>query len=157
MIRISRLTDYGIVLMSHMAADPARQHNAAELAVEARLPAPTVSKLLRMLGRDGLLASHRGVKGGYSLTRAPQQITVADVIRALEGPIALTTCNSDALGECEHEQLCPVRGHWHRINRAVREALEGISMSEMASAVRPMALPLAIVGRPEERVRGNAT
>ena len=131
MIRIARLTDYGIVLLTHMAARPHRLHNAAELAGDVGLPAPTVSKLLRILAREGLLASHRGVKGGYGLAKPTDEISVASIIRALEGPIALTTCNSDLPGECAHEPLCPVRGPWHRINEAVRRALEGVRLSDM--------------------------
>lgn len=132
MIRISRLTDYGIVLMSYMAVHPEHVHNATEVATEAHLPAPTVSKLLRALAREGLLASHRGVKGGYSLARPAEAITVASIIRALEGPIALTTCTTKSPSDCEHEPICPVRGHWNRINLAIRQALEGVTLSDMA-------------------------
>lgn len=133
MVRISRLTDYGVLLMSVMAARPREVHNAAEVAAEARLPLPTVSKLLRVLARQGLLVSHRGAKGGYSLAQAPDRITVASVIQALEGPIGLTLCAVESHGDCEHEPLCRVRRHWHKINRAIRTALEGITLSEMAT------------------------
>jgi FeS assembly SUF system regulator len=143
MIRISRLTDYGIVLMSHMAAHPDETHNAAEIALAARLPMPTVSKLLRQLAHEGLLTSQRGVKGGYSLARRPEEISVATIIRVLEGPIALTACVTDLPGECEHESQCPVRGHWHRINLAVREALDGITLSDMATPLPAAILPTA--------------
>lgn len=150
MIRISRLTDYGIVVMSYLAAHPDRFHNAAEVALGARLPAPTVSKLLRLLTRERLLESHRGVKGGYGLARAAEHISLADVIRALDGPIALTTCNTSLPGECEHEPQCPVRGHWYRINQAVRQALEGVRLSEMAvpatPAIERSALPIQTRG-----------
>lgn len=132
MIRISRLTDYGIVLMSYMAAKPDGIHNAAEAAAEAHLPLPTVSKLLRVLTHEGLLTSHRGVKGGYTLAREPEQISVASIIRALEGPIALTVCADDPSGDCELELLCPVRAPWQKINQAIRQALEDISLAEMA-------------------------
>ena len=107
MIRISRLTDYGIVLMSHMAAHGDRVHNATEVAAEAHLPLPTVSKLLRLLAKEGLLESHRGVKGGYGLARPAEDITVGTIITALEGPIAITTCTNDSPGECEHEPHLP--------------------------------------------------
>jgi FeS assembly SUF system regulator len=138
MIKIGRLTDYGIVLMSYMASHRGRAHNAAEMAAEAHLPVPTVSKLLRELARGGLLASQRGVHGGYVLARDPQQISVAQIITALEGPIALTACSGgDADPDCEHESMCPVRGHWTRINRAIRTALEGVTLAEMASPPRP--------------------
>ena len=136
MIRISRLTDYGIVLMTHMAAHDDRVHNAAEVAAEAHLPAPTVSKLLRLLTKEGLLESHRGVKGGYGLARRAEDITVGNIIKALEGPIAITEC-VDVQSGCSHEPICPVRGRWHRINAALREALAGISLAEMAETPRP--------------------
>jgi FeS assembly SUF system regulator len=156
MIRISRLTDYGIVLMSHMAAHPDETHNAAEIALAARLPVPTVSKLLRQLAHEGLLTSHRGVKGGYSLARRPEEISVASIIRVLEGPIALTACVTDLPGECEHESQCPVRGHWSRINHAVREALDGISLSDMASPMPAHMLPTAGNGRAGSGADGNS-
>jgi DNA-binding IscR family transcriptional regulator len=81
------------------------------------------------------------VKGGYGLARVAEHISLADVIRALDGPIALTTCNTSLPGECEHEPQCPVRGHWHRINQAVRQALEGVRLSEMALPAALSVLP----------------
>jgi FeS assembly SUF system regulator len=132
MIRISRLTDYGIVLMSYMATHPERVHNAAEVAADAHLPLPTVSKLLRLLTHEGLLESHRGVKGGYLLAKRPEDISLAGIIRALDGPIALTTCTTSSPGDCEHEPICPLRSHWRRINLAIRAALESIPLSEMS-------------------------
>ncbi|MGH7790652.1 MAG: SUF system Fe-S cluster assembly regulator [Candidatus Binatia bacterium] len=141
MIRISRLTDYGILLMSHIAAHPERVHNATEVASEARLPAPTVSKLLRLLTKEGLLASHRGVKGGYGLARRPIDISVGQIVAALEGPIAITTCTGSTPGDCEHESLCPVRGHWHLINLAIRQALESITLADMAGRPQHLRLP----------------
>ena len=131
MIRITKQTDYGIVLLTHLAADPERQYNAPELAAEAHLPLPMVSKILKLLAREGLLVSHRGVKGGYSLARQPQAISMAEIIAALEGPIAITECIS-VEGDCSHEPLCPVHSNWRRINQAVRTALEGITLAEMA-------------------------
>lgn len=145
MIRISRLTDYGIVILSYMAAHPNQVHNATAVAAGVGLPLPTVGKLLRAFARGGLLASHRGINGGYSLARAPEEISVAAIIRALEGPIGLTVCKVDSPGDCEHEPLCPVRSHWQRINQAIRHALEGITLSEMATPVSPHFL--AAVGR----------
>jgi FeS assembly SUF system regulator len=137
MLRITKQTDYGIVLLSRMAAEPARLFNAPELATEAQLPLPTVSKILKLLARDGVLASHRGVKGGYSLARAPEAISVAEVIVSLEGPIAMTECidDSPSVGNCQQEGHCALQANWQVINRAVRHALDGIT-------VRDMALPL---------------
>jgi len=92
MLRITKQTDYGIVLLSRMAAEPDRLFNAPELSAEAQLPLPTVSKILKLLARDGVLASHRGVHGGYSLARPPRQITVDQIVGSLEGRIAMTEC-----------------------------------------------------------------
>jgi FeS assembly SUF system regulator len=141
MIRISRLADYGIVLLSHMAARPDDVHTAAELASETHLPAPTVGKLLRILTRHGLLESHRGVNGGYGLARAPEDITVARAVAALEGPIAITTCTSAMPSDCSHEPICPVRGHLNLINLAIRQALDSVTLADLARRPRAMPLP----------------
>jgi FeS assembly SUF system regulator len=132
MIRLSRLADYGMVLMSHFAQDPGAVHNAVDLAADTLLPMPTVSKLLGRFAHSGLLISHRGAKGGYELAREPARITVADVIAAVDGPIALTQC-IDGPGSCDVESLCPTRAGWHRINRALKEALEGVSLAEIGA------------------------
>jgi FeS assembly SUF system regulator len=136
MIRITKQTDYGIVLLTHLAAQADRQLNAPELAAETQLPLPMVSKILKLLVREGLLVSHRGVKGGYSLGRLPEEITMAEIISSLEGPIAITEC-IEVSSDCSHEQLCPVRSNWQRINEAVRGALEGITLAEMTSPLAP--------------------
>lgn len=134
-IRLSKLADYGIVIMTHMARGPERQQTAPEIAAQTHLPLPMASKILKALVHAGLLVSHRGVKGGYGLARAAQEISVADVIVALEGPIALTACIEHGSGECDIKALCPARANWRRINDAIREALEGITIMEMAHAV----------------------
>jgi FeS assembly SUF system regulator len=148
MIRISRLTDYGIVLLSHMAARPDHVHTAAELAAETHLPLPTVSKLLRLLAREGLLQSQRGVNGGYGLARAPEDITVSRAVAALEGPIALTTCTSAVPSDCSHEPICPVRGHLHLINLAIRQALDSVTLADLGRRPRAIPLPTARGPRP---------
>ncbi len=131
MIRITKQTDYGIVLLNHLATHRDRQYNAPDLALETHLPLPMVSKILKLLAREGLLVSHRGVKGGYGLARVPEAITMAEIIVALEGPIAITEC-IDLSGDCFHEQACQVRSNWQRINEALRTALQGITLAEMA-------------------------
>jgi len=136
MIRITKQTDYGIVLLTHLAAHPERTFNAPELAAETRLPPPMVSKTLKLLAREGLLASHRGVRGGYGLAQPAEEITMTRVISALEGPIAITEC-IDLSGECSHERICPTRNNWQRINHALKEALDRISLAEMAPPIRP--------------------
>ena len=137
MIRLSKLADYGIVIMTNLARQPERQHNAPEIAAQSHIPLPMVSKILKALARAGLLASHRGAKGGYGLARPAEAISVAEVIAALDGPIALTACIEDGPGGCEIEALCPARANWQRINDAIRGALDDISMAEMAQAIPP--------------------
>jgi FeS assembly SUF system regulator len=131
MIRITRQTDYGIILLTYLAGQPADLvHTARDVAEAAGLPLPMVSKILKVLAREGLLATKRGVKGGYCLALPPESITLAQVIHALEGPIGMTDCAS-APGSCEWEPRCPVRVNWQRISGAVREALDKIPLSEM--------------------------
>lgn len=150
MIRLSKLADYGIVIMTHLARRPARQQTAPEIAALSHLPLPMASKILKGLVHAGLLVSHRGAKGGYGLARSPAEITVADVIVALEGPIALTSCIEHGPGECDIEALCPARANWQRINDAIREALEGVTLIDMADAVpAAFAVPMTEVGRRE--------
>ncbi len=131
MIRITKLTDYGIVLMSQLAAHPQRPFAAPELAAEAHLPLPMVSKILKRLTRAGLLASHRGVHGGYGLARPASEVSVVEILEALEGPIAMTECSDLAPGLCSTEPFCPVSRNWRRINKAISEALAGITLAEM--------------------------
>lgn len=138
MIRISRLTDYGIVLLSHMATQHAQAASASDLAEALHLPLPTVSKLLGMLSRAGLLESQRGAKGGYALAALPAEISIIRIVEALEGPVALTLCSGDVASDCEYEGVCHLPGHWRRINGAIRAALEGISLAEIVTP-QPMA------------------
>lgn len=133
MIRMTKQTDYGFVLLSRLASEPDRVVNAPDLAAECRLPLPMVSKILKMLARAGVVRSHRGVKGGYSLARLPAEISADQIVRALEGPVALTVCIDGSPGECDLEAHCSVRGHWQRINVAVEGALARISLAELTA------------------------
>jgi FeS assembly SUF system regulator len=157
-IRLSKLADYGIVIMTNLARQPGRHHNAPEIAARSHIPQPMVSKILKALARAGLLTSQRGAKGGYGLARPAEAISVAEVISALDGPIALTACIEDGPGGCEIEALCPARANWHRINDAIRSALDGISMAEMAQAI-PLAFGPPLLGLrrgPPEKPFGTA-
>jgi FeS assembly SUF system regulator len=122
------------VLLARIAREPDwHTRSVRELAAETHVPLPTVSKLLKALTRSGLLVSHRGVKGGYGLARRPEQITVAQVISALDGPIAITDCSAETgVSRCELERLCAVRTNWQRINVAIRDALESLTLADMA-------------------------
>ena len=140
MIRLTKLTDYSVVLMSHLAAEPETQVTSSSLAQATQISPPTVSKILKVLSREGLLVSHRGANGGYTLARAPRKISVAEVIAAMEGPIAMTEC-ADLHAECAQESFCKVRGNWQRINEAVHDALASISLEEMAQPFGVLAEP----------------
>ena len=135
MIRLSRLADYGVVLACQMAVKADCCHNAFDLAAATGLPAPTVSKLLAALARAGVLVSQRGAKGGYRLARPPGAITAADIVSAVDGPIALTVCIEHGAGACDVESLCPSRSGWRRINDAVRNAMKSVSLAELAFPV----------------------
>jgi FeS assembly SUF system regulator len=131
MIRMSKLTDYGIVLLAELGArHDAAPHNARELSLRTHLPLPVVSKLLKALAKEGVLLSQRGAKGGYTLSRRPAEISVAEVIRVLEGPIALTECGRHP-GLCAQESLCSVRTPWQRINEVIRGALSQVTLAEL--------------------------
>ena len=146
MIRITRETDYGIMLMTAMAQQANQSYSAAALAKQRRLSLPMVSKILKFLARAGLLVSQRGSRGGYSLARLPEDISAADIIDALEGPIAITECSSTGSQACLHQNYCGVGGHWNRINRAIREALENITLLEM-SRPAPVLVSFPVLNR----------
>jgi Rrf2 family protein len=122
------------------------------VSVATRVPLPTVSKILKALAHAGVLVSHRGVGGGFALARPAEAISVGAVIEALEGPIALTECLGDDPHSCDIEAGCPVRSNWERINRVVRDALEGLSIADMASARFSLRSPVAATpsGGPSE-------
>jgi FeS assembly SUF system regulator len=133
MIRLSRLADYGVVLTSYLARNPNGWLTASELANAAALPSPTVSKVLKLLAQDGLLESHRGTKGGYALSRPAREISVADIVKAVDGPIALTECMGAPPGGCEIETLCPTRVNWRTINDAITVALKSVTIADMSA------------------------
>ena len=132
MIKLSRMADYGVILMTQLARENGAVTTTADLSATCALPLPTVSKLLKQLAQEGLLESHRGTKGGYALARTAADISMADIIGAVEGPIALTDCIEAEGTMCEIEALCPTRTNWRRINDVLTQALDGVSLAEMA-------------------------
>ena len=143
MIKLSKMTDYAVVVMARMARDGACVQTVPQLAERTGVPAPTVAKLMKLLAPAGLMESHRGATGGYSLTRAAEEISIADIISAVDGPIALTACVDGAEGHCDVESLCPMRGNWDKVNRAVRRALEEVTLADMSTV--PAFLPLTSI------------
>jgi FeS assembly SUF system regulator len=135
MLRISKLIDYGTLVLTQMASKPDRVFSAADLAATLKLGHPTVSKVLKTLGQHNLVISSRGARGGYMLARAPEQINLAQIIDALdEQPFGLTECTSTP-GVCAVEPDCHIRTNWERINAIVRRTLEEVSVADMVGPV----------------------
>lgn len=132
MLRLSRLADYGVMVMAHIAAEPQGVHNATDAAAATGLPGPTVAKIMAKLSKAGLLASQRGAHGGYRLISPPAEVSVADIVTALDGPIALTQCSSGP-SVCDRENLCVSRRGINRVNTAIRTALEGVTLAELTT------------------------
>ena len=130
MLRVSKLTDYATAVMTCLASAGDGVTSAQALAERAHLELPTVSKLLKQLAQAGLVASTRGINGGYRLSRAPERITIADIVTAMEGPIGMTECSAHA-GLCGHEPHCGVRVNWQRINQAIAGALANVTLADM--------------------------
>jgi FeS assembly SUF system regulator len=128
MIRMSKLTDYAIVLLAHLARS-GKTLTAQELADRSRVPTPTVSKLCKELSKVGLVVSHRGRNGGYGLSRPAERISIAEIVEALEGPIALTDCTSPNKAVCGIEATCPAKASWDPVTRAIQGALAGLPLS----------------------------
>ncbi|NNE06827.1 MAG: SUF system Fe-S cluster assembly regulator [Xanthomonadales bacterium] len=131
MLRISKLSDYAIMVMVELSAQAGEIVSAHELAERTHLELPTVSKVLKLLGRAGLVQSFRGINGGYRMEKDAASTSVAQVIEAIEGPIAMTECSVEE-GLCSQEALCSLRSNWQRISSAVARAMEGVSLAEMA-------------------------
>jgi FeS assembly SUF system regulator len=131
MLRITRLSDYAVAILGQLANSAAPVDTAKDLAARTGLPAPVVSKILKRLARSKLVASQRGVQGGYRLARDPSRVSVADVIEAVEGPVALTECGDATESSCEFVGNCSVQANWLRINHVVKRALSNISIEDM--------------------------
>ena len=144
MIRLNKLTDYAVVTLSRMAANPNAVLTAPQLARATAVPLPTVAKLMKQLGRGGLVTSHRGASGGYSLSRPAAAISVAEIITTLEGPISLTACIDGVDMSCMTLSVCPMCGNWNKVNEAIRQALDSVSLADMMPDIPALpALPQA--------------
>ncbi|NOU21280.1 MAG: SUF system Fe-S cluster assembly regulator [Methyloglobulus sp.] len=137
MLRLSKLTDYATVILSHIAKESSQTHSALCVADATGIALPTVSKVLKILVNANVLVSTRGIKGGYALARPPENISVADVISALEGPIALTECSISHEG-CEQASGCGISANWGLINQAIHNVLKSITLADM---IKPVHMP----------------
>jgi len=132
MMRITNLADYAVILMCRLAQSNGTPYSAGNLSEETRIPVPTVSKILGTLSRANLLQSQRGLKGGFFLARPSVQISVADIIEAIDGPISLTACAGEGDDDCDYKAGCSMHPYWMSINAAVRGALSGISLEHIS-------------------------
>jgi len=159
MLRISKLTDYGTMVLACLAARPGDRYTATSVAERTRLGLPTVSKLLKSFHRAGLVTSVRGARGGYQLARPAAGISAAAIIDAIEGPVAITECSGDH-SACDLENVCSTGSAWQRVNLAIRRSLDELSLAQLSGqeavatwrpglsgVVRP-----AVAGRPGGRL-----
>lgn len=140
MLRISKLTDYAILVMVELSRGD-EVLSAHALAERVGIEVPTASKVLKLLAGHGLLDSYRGANGGYRVNRGAEAISVAEVIEAIEGPVAMTECSEEA-GLCSQEDSCGLRGNWQRISLAVKQALMEVSLAEMSAPMKKEPGPL---------------
>lgn len=142
MLRITKLTDYAVLVLSDMVKAAGASRAARDIAESTRIPQPTVSKVLKLLARGALVESERGKNGGYRLARDAASISVADIVDVVEGPIAVTECSADQRGCCDMEGRCPTETNWIRINDAIRQALRGVTLADMVRPNLPVLIPL---------------
>lgn len=138
MLRVTKLTDYATLVLTVLAARPELVLSAPELAEQAGLESPTVAKVLKPLAQAGLVEGFRGANGGYRLTRDAGEITLIEIVEAMEGPLGMTECSVHA-GQCGIEDSCSMRASWRRINDVVADALRAVTLADMAA---PTAAPV---------------
>lgn len=131
MLRLTNLADYGVLLMGEISKNTEVRHSAQELSKSTSMPVPTVSKILNILSKHGLLTSFRGLKGGFILSRPAEDISLADIIAAIDGPIALTHCAEEDPDNCDYQDICTMRPHWVIINETVKAALKNVSLKKV--------------------------
>jgi len=136
MLKLGKLTDYATVVLSYMAKQPEITHTRLKLAQATGITQATVGKILKLLVKARVLTSTRGVKGGYALARSPTKITLATVILALEGPIALTECSASHKN-CHQATGCHIQGNWGLINQKIYRTLESVTLADMILPVKP--------------------
>jgi len=135
MLRISKITDYAVTTLVQLGYRVERVTSAADLAQITGIPEPTVSKVLKLAAKAGLVTGSRGVAGGYRLSRPTAEITVLDMITAFEGPISVTDCVEHGAGACIVEHFCSLRHHWGAVNQAICDSLRSVTLADM---MRPM-------------------
>lgn len=140
MFKISKLTDYGVVILHHLAQEgekTALPSSARDLAALSGLPLPTVSKLLKLMAKHRLVTAKRGASGGYELLEHPDKISVLRLIEIFEGPPAVTACMTKATHRCQIEPACPQRNSWHLVQKRIAHVLSDVSLAELMAFNKP--------------------
>lgn len=141
MLKISKLADYSTVIMSFLARNPGQLFSASLISHKTAIAVPTVSKVLKLLHEAKLLTSLRGVNGGYQLAKEPQNISLAEIINAIDGVTAITQCSKGS-NICDHDQICHIRGNWQRINHLISNILQEFSLADMSKPFGDLGIPL---------------
>jgi FeS assembly SUF system regulator len=137
MFKINKLTDYSTVVMSYLASDPHKIHNANDIMHHTRLAKPTVSKILKMLAKAGLLVSHRGTHGGYQLAMLPENISIRNIVSAIEGELGLTECSLHN-SACSIQDSCHIRSNWRLISHIIYQTLDNLTLADLATPQLPI-------------------
>ena len=134
MLRISKLTDYSIVILVYMAKQ-SNSLTSRQISDGSNIPLSTVSKILKTLARNDILRSTRGATGGYTLAKAPEDLSVDYIVAAMEGPLAITECSDGEPATCSEQHDCPLKSHWNHINLAVKSALKSVTLQDLLSPI----------------------
>ena len=136
MFKINRLTDYSTVVMSYLAVEPKKVHHAKDITLHTNINQPTVSKILKMLAKAKLLISHRGINGGYQLAKSPENISISEVVIAIEGMVGLTECSMNH-SNCNIQNVCHIRSNWRHISDIIQQMLQNITLADLAKPMLP--------------------
>ncbi len=135
MIKLGKLTDYAIAVMGQLVQEGAETaHSAHHISGKTGIPEPTVAKILKLLSKSDLVASERGAAGGYKLARPADQVSIGEIITAMDGPISLVTCVDGQEENCDMWKTCPTKGNWDRVNEVIKTVLAGVKLTEMLPA-----------------------
>lgn len=145
MFKINKLTDYSTVVMSYLAEVPRGMVTANDICQHTHISLPTVSKILKMLAKAGLLASHRGAAGGYQLVRAPHDISIAEIVIAIEGEVGLTECSMNH-SHCSIQDSCHIRSNWRLISHIIQQTLQNITLADLAKPMLATDMYITAIG-----------
>jgi len=136
MIKLSRMSDYAVVVLETLCRQDGAALSASQIAVDSKVPEPTVAKVLKLMASGGLVTSSRGANGGYALARAPQLINVFEIVSCIEGRLSLTACVEGGDEPCALSGACAMTGRWDVVNEAVRKAFSDITLADMLLATK---------------------